>query len=166
MQASSSPVDAPSEAVAPSDAPDASAEAVAADLAVLMKHMFRTANREIFSAVEEAGITFTQVKCLGILDEASEPIAIGALSETLGLSVPAVSRAVDGLVQRGEVKRTEDVRDRRSKLLTLTAKGRRTFERFAALRFAGLKRFVAGMSDGEREALAAGLRPLARRLSP
>ena len=63
-------------------------------------------------------------------------------------------------------RRQEDVRDRRSKLLTLTAKGRRTFERFAALRFAGLKRFVAGMSDEEREALAAGLRPLAKRLSP
>ncbi|MBA3263688.1 MAG: MarR family transcriptional regulator [Thermoleophilaceae bacterium] len=145
---------------------DASAEAVAADLGVLMKHMFRTTNREIFSAVEEAGITFTQVKCLGILDELPSPIAIGALSETLGLSVPAISRAVDGLVQRGEVKRTEDPRDRRSKLLTLTAKGRRTFERFAALRFAGLKRFVADMSDEEREALAAGLRPLAGRLSP
>ena len=145
---------------------DASAAAVAADLSVLMKHMFRTTNRDLFSAVEEAGITFTQVKCLGILDEATDPIAIGALSETLGLSVPAISRAVDGLVQRGEVKRTEDPRDRRSKLLTPTAKGRRTFERFAALRFAGLKRFVADMSDAEREALATGLRPLARRLSP
>jgi len=145
---------------------DSSAEAVAADLSVLMKHMFRTTNRDLFSAVEEAGITFTQVKCLGIIDDAVDPIAIGALSETLGLSVPAISRAVDGLVQRGEVKRTEDPRDRRSKLLTPTAKGRRTFERFAALRFAGLKRFVADMSDAERESLAAGLRPLARRLSP
>jgi len=144
---------------------DASAEAVAADLSVLMKHMFRTTNREMFSAVEEAGITFTQVKCLGILDETVGSIAIGALSETLGLSVPATSRAIDGLVQRGEVKRTEDPRDRRSKLLTVSARGRRTIDHFVAIRYAGIKRFVEGLSDEERESLAAGVGPIARRLN-
>jgi DNA-binding MarR family transcriptional regulator len=139
---------------------------VAADLGVLLKHLTRSSNRDLFSAVEEAGITFTQVKCLGFLNETAEPLAVSSLSEQLGLSVPAISRAVDGLVQRGEVKRTEDPRDRRSKLLTISAKGRRTYERFAALRFAGVKRFVADMSDEEREALAAGLRPLVGRLAP
>ena len=83
----------------------------------------------------------------------------------LGLSGPAISRAVDGLVQRGEVKRTEDPRDRRSKLLKLSARGRRTLERFTALRFAGVKRFVEDLTDEERHALAAGVGPIARRLT-
>ena len=83
---------------------------------------------------------------------------------TLGLSGPAISRAVDGLVQRGEVKRTEDPRDRRSKLLTVSARGRRTVDRFVAIRLAAVKRFVEGLSEAEREALAAGVGPIARRL--
>ena len=94
--------------------------------------MMGSSNRDLFSAVEQAGVTITQVKCLGILHEAGAPLAVGALSEALGLSVPAVSRAADALVQRGLMRRTEDPRDRRSKLLTPSAKGRRAYERFAA----------------------------------
>jgi DNA-binding MarR family transcriptional regulator len=140
------------------------ADALAADLGLLMKHLFASSSRDFFSAVEQAGITFTQMKCLHILAEAGEPLPQSALSDGLGLSGPAISRAVDGLVQRGEVKRTEDPRDRRSKLLTVSARGRRTVERFMALRFAGVKRFVEGLTDGEREALAAAVGPIARRL--
>jgi len=149
------------ETVAPSRA---DTEAVATDLGVLMKHLLVSSSRDFFAAVEQAGLTFTQVKCLHLLGDAEEPLPINALSETLGLSGPAISRAVDGLVQRGEVKRTEDARDRRSKLLTVSARGRRTLERFVALRFAGVKRFVEGLTDEERHALAAGLGPIARRL--
>jgi DNA-binding MarR family transcriptional regulator len=142
----------------------ASPDALAADLGVLLKLMMGSSNRDLFAAVEQAGVTITQVKCLGILHEAGAPLAVGALSEALGLSVPAVSRAVDALVQRSLVRRTEDPRDRRSKLVTVNAKGRRAYERFAEIRFAGVKRFVAGLTDAEREALAAGVRPLVERL--
>jgi DNA-binding MarR family transcriptional regulator len=139
-------------------------DALAADLGVVMKHLLRTSNRDFFSALEQAGITFTQVKCLHLLAESDEPLALSALSEAIGLSGPAISRAVEGLVQRGEVKRAEDPRDRRSKLLTVSARGRRTFERLAALRLAGVRRFVEDLSDAERQALAAGVAPIARRL--
>ena len=37
-------------------------------------------------------------------------MSLGALSEELVLSPAAMSRAVDGLVQRGELKRDEDPR--------------------------------------------------------
>jgi MarR family transcriptional regulator for hemolysin len=142
-----------------------STEAVATDLGVLMKHLLVSSSRDLFAAVEQAGLTFTQVKCLHMLGEAEgDALPLSRLSETLGLSGPAISRAVDGLVQRGEVKRTEDPRDRRSKLLKLSARGRRTLERFTALRFAGVKRFVEGLTDEERHALAAGVGPIARRL--
>ena len=143
---------------------DAPTDALAADLGVVMKHLLRTSNRDFFYALEQAGITFTQVKCLHVLAESHEPLAVSALSEAIGLSGPAISRAVEGLVQRGEVKRAEDPRDRRSKLLTVSARGRRTFERLAALRLAGVRRFVEGLSDAERQALAAGVGPIARRL--
>jgi MarR family transcriptional regulator for hemolysin len=148
----------------PTGAAKASAEAVAADLGVLMKHLLVSSSRDFFAAVEQAGLTFTQVKCLHLLGDAKDALPLSRLSETLGLSGPAISRAVDGLVQRGEVKRTEDPRDRRSKLLTASARGRRTLERFGALRLAGVKRFVEGLTDEERHALAAAVGPIARRL--
>jgi DNA-binding MarR family transcriptional regulator len=143
--------------------PAADVDTVATDLGVLMKHLLVSSSRDFFAAVEQAGLTFTQVKCLHLLGDAEDPLPLNALSDTLGLSAPAISRAIDGLVQRGEVKRTEDPRDRRSKLLTLSARGRRTIDHFVAIRFAGIKRFVEELTDEERQALAAGVSPIARR---
>ncbi len=139
-------------------------DTVSRDLGIVVRHLLWSTNREFFTSLQDAGISFSQLKCLGLLAEADEQLSLGALSEATGLSLPAISRAIDGLVQRGEVKRTEDPRDRRSKLLTLSARGRRTVERFQALRFAGVKRFVEGLPDDERAALAAGIGPIARRL--
>jgi DNA-binding MarR family transcriptional regulator len=147
------------------DAPAGDLDAVAGELGVLMKHLLGSSSRDFFSAIEEAGLTFTQVKCLNLLADAPKPLAQGALSETLGLSGPAISRALDGLVQRGEVKRTEDPRDRRSKLLTVSARGRRSLDRLIAIRLAAIKRFVAELSEEERESLSAGVAPIARRLT-
>jgi len=143
--------------------PTSDVDAVASDLGLLMKHLLVSSSRDFFAAVEQAGLTFTQVKCLHLLGDADGPLPLNALSDTLGLSAPAISRAVDGLVQRGEVKRTEDPRDRRSKLLTVSARGRRTIDHFVAIRFAGIKRFVEELTAEERQALAAGLSPIARR---
>ena len=145
--------------------PAADLDTVVADLGVLMKHLLVSSSRDFFAAIEQAGLTFTQVKCLHLLGDSEEALPLNALSETLGLSGPAISRAIDGLVQRGEVKRTEDPRDRRSKLLTLSARGRRTIDHFVAIRLAGIKRFVEELTHEERTALAAGLSPVARRLN-
>jgi DNA-binding MarR family transcriptional regulator len=144
--------------------PATGVDAVVADLGVLMKHLLVSSSRDFFAAIEQAGLTFTQVKCLHRLSDSEDPLPLNALSETLGLSGPAISRAIDGLVQRGEVKRTEDPRDRRSKLLTLSARGRRTIDHFVAIRLAGITRFVEELPEDERAALAAGLSPIARRL--
>ncbi len=144
---------------------EATVDSVATDLGVLMKHLLVSSSRDFFAAVEEAGLTFTQVKCLHLLGDSDEPLALNALSDRLGLSAPAISRAVDGLVQRGEVKRTEDPRDRRSKLLTVSARGRRTIDRFVAIRFAGIRRFVEGLPQDELTSLAAGIGPIARSLT-
>jgi DNA-binding MarR family transcriptional regulator len=61
------------------------------------------------------------------------------------------------------VTREEDLLDRRSKRLALTRKGRRTHDQLYALRLAGLREFVDGLEAEERDALAAGLAPIARR---
>jgi DNA-binding MarR family transcriptional regulator len=138
---------------------------VARDLGLIVRHLLWSTNREFFTMLQEAGISFSQVKCLGLLTEADSQLSLGALSEETGLSLPAISRAVDGLVQRGEVKRAEDPDDRRSKLLTVTTRGRNTYERLASVRAAGVRRFIEELRPPERDALGAALHPIVERLS-
>ena len=66
----------------------------------------------------------------------------------------------------GEVKREEDPRDRRSKLVTVTARGRATSERLLALRMAGIRAFVAELEPAEQAALAHALSPVITRMNP
>jgi DNA-binding MarR family transcriptional regulator len=138
---------------------------LARDLALFLKRVIFGTNREFFGALQEAGISFTQLKCLGILSEAGAPMSLGAVSDELALSPAAISRAVDVLVQRGELNREEDPEDRRSKIVSLAPKGRATYERILAVRLAGLKNFVEELEPQERDALGSALHPIIERLS-
>ena len=132
-------------------------------LAAILTHLQAATGRDFFQAVDKLGLSLTQIKSLRALFDADEPLSLGALGDELGLSLPAISRALDGLVQREFVTRAEDPADRRSKRLALTRKGRRTHDQLYALRVAGLREFVEDLDPHEREALAAGLAPIARR---
>jgi DNA-binding MarR family transcriptional regulator len=138
---------------------------LARDLGLFLKRVLFANNREFFGALQEAGISFTQLKCLGLLVESRGPMSLGALSEELALSPAAVSRAVDGLVQRGELKRDEDPEDRRSKIVSLAARGRATYDRIIAVRLAGVRNFVEELEPQERDALGSALHPIIERLS-
>lgn len=138
---------------------------LARDLGTFLKRVLTSNNREFFAALQEADISFTQLKCLGLLREAGAPVSLGALADDLALSPAAVSRAVDGLVQRDALKREEDPEDRRSKIVSLAPKGRAVYERVMAVRLAGLKDFVEELLPHEREALGAALHPIVERLS-
>jgi DNA-binding MarR family transcriptional regulator len=138
-------------------------DTLATDLLALLKHLLHDSSSEVFATVERLGLSFTQVKALGVLRDAEAPLTVKALSDELGLSLPAVSRAVESLVRREEVRRDEHPGDRRCKLVALTPRGRRTYDQLSALRAAGVRRFVDGLEPAEREALAAALRPVVER---
>jgi DNA-binding MarR family transcriptional regulator len=138
-------------------------KAVAQDLGLVLKEVMSSTSHDFFAALDSAGLSFTQVKCLGLLNDAAS-LSVTALADELVLSLPAASRAVDALLQRGEVSRDEDVRDRRSKLVSITPQGRRSFERLVAVRRAGVERLVAELEPAELEGLAAGLTPILERL--
>ena len=91
-------------------------------------------------------------------------MSLGALGDHLGLSLPAVSRAVEGLVKRGIVTREEDPADRRSKRVVITRRGRRLHDRIYAIRLAGVRGFVEELDPDQREALLNGLRPIVSNL--
>ena len=81
----------------------------------------------------------------------------GELAEAIGVSVPAMSRMVDGLVEAGYVQRgTQERADRRRVQLGLSPAGKRAFRKMQshtqelfAERFAGLESArLRSLSDG------------------
>ena len=133
-------------------------------LGEFIRFLTQSAGNQFVQAVEEAGLSLTQLKALHVLAGADEDLSTGGLAERLGgLSLPTLSRAVDSLVQRGYVKRTEDADDRRIKRLRLTAKGRKTIDRLIEIRSAELESALETLSDEEREALARAIEPILER---
>ncbi len=130
-----------------------------------MRHLVTETSPDFFKEVERLDLSFTQVKALNLLSD-RDPVSVKGLSDSIGLSLPGVSRAIEGLVQRGMVKRAEDPEDRRAKRLTLTAKGRRTMQGLMEIRLAGVREFVAALEPAARDALLHALRLMEERPWP
>jgi DNA-binding MarR family transcriptional regulator len=133
-------------------------------LARVSTHINRTASPDMFRVLGEMGLSFTQMKALFMLVDAADGMSVKELAERLSMSLPAMSRAVDGLVGRGCVTRHECTNDRRSKLITLLPQGREVLARVSAAREAALVEFAAELGDAERTALHSALLPIAERI--
>jgi DNA-binding MarR family transcriptional regulator len=130
----------------------------------LSAHVNRTASPDMFRVLGEVGLSFTQMKALFLLQEAEE-MTVKDISARLSMSLPAMSRSVDGLVQRGFVARRECESDRRSKQIALLPAGRDVLNRVTAARENALVAFAAELPDAERTALHAALLPIAERIT-
>jgi DNA-binding MarR family transcriptional regulator len=129
----------------------------------LLKFLLHGHGGEYVRAVGELELSLTQLRALHVLAYDAEQMSLKALADRLGLSLPAVSRSIDGLVQRGLVTRAEDAADRRMKQVRATAKAPELLDRLTELRLAGIEQFVSTLSARERSKLAAALAPLAER---
>jgi len=97
---------------------------LAGELLGLWTHLMRGSSQQMFAILGELDLTMTQMKTLGMLDDCVNEVSVKELSERLGLSLPATSRTVDGLLRRGLLSRHEDTEDRRIKRVRLTDDGR------------------------------------------
>ena len=114
--------------------------------------------------IDDSGLTFTQMKILMTLAGArDEAPSLKPVAEGLGLSLPSASRAVEGLVKRALVARTEDPSDRRQRLLSLTEDGQGLADRIMAARLEGLGQFAASLTDEQRTRLEQALELLIER---
>jgi DNA-binding MarR family transcriptional regulator len=129
-------------------------------LAAFFRCMASAANRDLLPEVSELDLSLTQLKALAALEAHGEGLSVKDLSERLGLSLAAGSRAVDGLVKRGLVERAEDADDRRVRRVALAARGRRVVERLGAIRVAGLERLLGHFDEAQREKLSEALTAL------
>jgi DNA-binding MarR family transcriptional regulator len=129
----------------------------------IMKFLLHGHGGDYVRAVGELELSLTQLRALHVLAYDVEQTSLKDLADRLHLSLPAVSRSVDGLVQRGLVTRAEDADDRRMKQVRATAAAPDLLDRLTELRVAGIESFVATLSARERSRLAAALAPLAER---
>jgi len=68
-------------------------------------------------------LTLPQFRVLALVDEGGERAS--QLADRLAVAKPTITAVVDGLVERGYLKRTADSDDRRATKITLTAAGRK-----------------------------------------
>jgi len=141
----------------------AEAKDTAARLSALLRHLFLFDRGNMLRVIEESGLSMTQSKALleiGGLGEESEARHVSELAETFGVSVPSMSRAVDGLVKKGLATRVEDREDRRVRRVAITARGKRLVETLLVVRQAGMEAFAASLTAAQRRKIDAAIEAL------
>jgi DNA-binding MarR family transcriptional regulator len=127
------------------------------------KFILHSGGRDFYAAVGELELSISQIRTLQLLTRELEGASLKALADAIGLSLPAVSRSVDALVQRGLVTRTENAGDRRLKTVRATPAAHSLVDRLMDMRVAGLTDFVRSLTPAERQKLASALAPIVAR---
>jgi DNA-binding MarR family transcriptional regulator len=141
----------------------ASPQATAEVLAQLMRLCYRNSSPELFRRLGELDLSLTQVKTLHLL-QADADVTVKEVAGLLHMSLPAMSRSLDGLVQRGYAERLESEHDRRARLVRLLPAGRAVLEEIEQARVSALEEIIGTLSDEERAALHATLLPIVERI--
>jgi DNA-binding MarR family transcriptional regulator len=106
------------------------------------------------------------IKTLHALADAEGELSVKEAGERLGLSLPGASRVVETLLRRGYLARREDPRDRRVKRVRITSEGLDVVRRIDGARLVGLEAYTSGLTQVQRDALAAALSDLPHRSAP
>lgn len=105
-------------------------------------------------------LTLAQFRVLAMIDEGGERAS--QLADRLAVAKPTVTAVVDGLVERGYLRRTADEHDKRATRITLTADG---WEALDAAEAAMSERFEAVLGHAsDPRAVRAALADLDRAL--
>ena len=153
----------PATATKPTDPTAESApevRATAARIAALFSHVFRFDQGHQLRTIEESGLSMAQCKTLLALagpGQSAEPRQITEIADGLGLSLPSVSRAVDGMVRSKLITRVEDPNDRRVRLIAIAPKGEKLVEELVTMRLAGLEAFTSTLTAAQRRKLDAAI---------
>jgi DNA-binding MarR family transcriptional regulator len=133
-------------------------------LATVWAHLTKGSSSDLFRVVDDLGLSFSQVKMLLLLEDGGEH-SVKEIAAHLALSLPAASRAVDGLVERGFVTRRESAEDRRSRIIALSGSGREVVAAMLRARLAALDKFVAELTPEERDSFLTALLPIVERIT-
>ena len=138
-------------------APATDRESLTGDMYALAAYLLRSANVGTFNTIAELDLSFTQIKALCALEMDGQERSLKALADSLGVSLPAMSRAVDGLYERDLVGREEDKADRRMKRVRLTESGRQVPLALNEARLSALQELISSLTEPEADALGSAL---------
>jgi DNA-binding MarR family transcriptional regulator len=136
----------------------------AARLTALLGHLFLYDRGNQLRVIEESGLSLTECKALlelgGKGHAETHSWQVSDLAELFGVSVPSMSRAVDGLVRAKLATRVEDTEDRRVRRVKITAKGKDLVDQLVTVRRAGIEDFAATLTAAQRRKLDAAVEAL------
>lgn len=125
--------------------------------------LFHRIRRVVDEAMNQAGLSLSRTKVLGVLAEHG-PVNQAAVASVLGFAPRSVTETLDVLEREGLATRSSDPRDRRAWLIEITAEGAVTLERALAVKKTAMNTIFGGLDAAEREQLAALLVDIRTRL--
>jgi DNA-binding MarR family transcriptional regulator len=106
-----------------------------------------------------SGITIPQFRALCFV-RSSSGISLSAVADFIGLSLPAMSRLVDGLVEKGLMERRSCQDDRRHVRLSVTEAGEATIDEARALASQHLSEALTDLSARQRATIVSAMSTL------
>ncbi len=138
-----------------------SAEVCAQEVLEVVPVVMRTIRAEL-RRHRAADLSIPQFRTLAFIDRNADA-SLSDVAEHIGLTLPSLSKIVDGLVNRKFVTRQTARDDRRRMTLALTARGLNALETSRAATRACLAEELAALSDRQRETVVQAmeiLRPM------
>jgi DNA-binding MarR family transcriptional regulator len=139
-----------------------SSKAPAADLATLL-HAAAAAQDDVEAKLGAIGLSLAKLAALKALSDAGESLPLTQLAERLSCVKSNITQLVDRLEADGLVERQADPHDRRARLATLTAAGRKACREGSQAQAAAEQRLLRKLSASESRQLAELLKKIQRR---
>jgi DNA-binding MarR family transcriptional regulator len=112
-----------------------------------------------------SGLTVPQFRSLWFISTTAGH-SLSAVADFIGLSLPAMSRLIDGLVEKRLVLRKTCDTDRRHVRLSLTSSGEATLAEARELARAHIAQSLARLTDRERSTVGAAMKILRTAFTP
>ena len=129
---------------------------------VRIQMLAKLLQRQTTGALKEHELKHWEYDVLSVLRRQGDPFEMAAtdIADAALLTSGAMTTRIDGLEQRGLVRRRPNKEDRRSILVRLTAKGKRKVDDAIHSRLQDAEQVLADIPLAEQRTLANGLREL------
>ena len=127
-----------------------------------MRAMFTHLVTALARSLRELDLNLSEIAALHLIDR-DHTLRIGTLATALALPMPATSRLVDALVEKGLIVRAESADDRRAKTLTLSPKAAELIQRTSKERVGAAFAAAATMPGAVSQTIGPALQALIER---
>lgn len=127
------------------------------DLSGLLMQATRGMRRRWVEALEPVGLSPHEFRALATIESTENP-RVGIVAQALRITPRSATEVVDSLETAGLVVREPDPTDRRAVIVVLTARGHEVLAQGQHARSLSHEQHLSGLSDAERDQLAALLR--------